>query len=109
MEGRDLAKSFGVPFFESSAKSRINVEEAFYELVRCFTLARFFFFCDFQRSDFAGGCACRFEKSAVSLFPKPAHPLLLLRKRKARKKVAASCRLSTGTQRFLPCNEPKSF
>ena len=34
MEGRDLAKSFGVPFFESSAKSRINVEEAFYELVR---------------------------------------------------------------------------
>ena len=36
MEGRDLAKSFGVPFFESSAKSRINVEEAFYELVRVF-------------------------------------------------------------------------
>jgi hypothetical protein len=38
VEGRDLAKSFGVPFFESSAKSRINVEEAFYELVRtsCF-------------------------------------------------------------------------
>ena len=32
--GRDLANSFGVPFFESSAKSRINVEEAFYELVR---------------------------------------------------------------------------
>jgi hypothetical protein len=35
VEGRDLAKSFGVPFFESSAKSRINVEEAFYELVGC--------------------------------------------------------------------------
>ena len=34
MEGRDLAKSFDVPFFESSAKSRINVEEPFYELVR---------------------------------------------------------------------------
>ena len=33
-EGRALAKSFGVPFFESSAKSRINVEESFYELVR---------------------------------------------------------------------------
>ncbi len=32
-DGRDLAKSFGVPFFESSAKSRINVEEAFHELV----------------------------------------------------------------------------
>jgi hypothetical protein len=29
VEGRDLAKSFGVPFFESSAKSRVNVEEAF--------------------------------------------------------------------------------
>jgi hypothetical protein len=36
VEGRDLAKSFEVPFFESSAKSRINVEEAFYELVRVF-------------------------------------------------------------------------
>ena len=33
-EGRALAKSFGVPFFESCAKSRINVEEPFFELVR---------------------------------------------------------------------------
>jgi len=33
-EGQDLAKTFGCPFFESSAKSRINVEESFYELVR---------------------------------------------------------------------------
>ena len=33
-EGQDLAKSFGCPFFESSAKSRVNVEESFYELVR---------------------------------------------------------------------------
>jgi hypothetical protein len=32
-DGRELAKSFGAPFFESSAKSRINVEEAFHELV----------------------------------------------------------------------------
>ena len=37
MEGRDLAKNFGVPFFESSAKSRINVEEAFYQLVPFFS------------------------------------------------------------------------
>ncbi len=35
MEGRDLAEIFGVRFFESSAKIRINVEEAFYELVGC--------------------------------------------------------------------------
>merc|ERR1712072_1093341 len=33
-EGQDLAKGFGCPFFETSAKSRINVEEAFYQLVR---------------------------------------------------------------------------
>src|SRR5688500_4802976 len=33
-EGQDLARSFGCPFFESSAKTRINVEESFYELVR---------------------------------------------------------------------------
>ena len=34
VEGQDLAKSFGCPFYETSAKARINVEEAFYELVR---------------------------------------------------------------------------
>ena len=33
-EGKQLAKSFACPFFSTSAKSRINVEEAFYELVR---------------------------------------------------------------------------
>ncbi|ELR20846.1 Raslike protein 1, putative [Acanthamoeba castellanii str. Neff] len=33
-EGADLAKSFGCKFLESSAKSRINVEESFFELVR---------------------------------------------------------------------------
>ncbi len=33
-EGADLAKSFGCPFLESSAKSRVNVEESFYSLVR---------------------------------------------------------------------------
>ena len=44
VEGRDLAKSFGVPFFESSAKSRVNVEEAFYELVRVLFLDGHFCF-----------------------------------------------------------------
>jgi len=33
-EGRDLAKQFGCRFIEASAKQRINVDEAFYNLVR---------------------------------------------------------------------------
>jgi len=33
-EGADLAKSFDCPFLETSAKARINVEEAFFALVR---------------------------------------------------------------------------
>ena len=33
-EGRELAKQLGAPFLETSAKARINVEEAFYEVVR---------------------------------------------------------------------------
>jgi GTPase KRas len=33
-EAKDLAKSFGCPFYETSAKARINVENAFYQLVR---------------------------------------------------------------------------
>lgn len=33
-EGELLAKKYGCPFFETSAKSRTNVEESFYGLVR---------------------------------------------------------------------------
>jgi len=33
-EGTDLARNFGAPFFETSAKTRVNVEESFYSLVR---------------------------------------------------------------------------
>ena len=33
-EGEDLAKAFGCPFMETSAKTRVNVEEAFFQLVR---------------------------------------------------------------------------
>jgi len=33
-EGQDLARNFGSPFFETSAKTRVNVEESFYQLVR---------------------------------------------------------------------------
>lgn len=32
--GRKYAEKFGIPFFETSAKQRINVEEAFLEVVR---------------------------------------------------------------------------
>jgi len=34
MEGQELSKSLHCPFFETSAKLRINVENAFFELVR---------------------------------------------------------------------------
>ncbi|KAK6082621.1 Ras-like protein [Seiridium cupressi] len=33
-EGENLAKSFGCKFIETSAKSRINVDKAFYDIVR---------------------------------------------------------------------------
>jgi len=33
-EGKDLAQTFKIPFFEASAKDRINVDESFYELIR---------------------------------------------------------------------------
>lgn len=33
-EGRDLAKSFGCPFSETSAKQRIRVDDVFYDVVR---------------------------------------------------------------------------
>ncbi|KAJ6235558.1 ras-like protein rasb [Anaeramoeba flamelloides] len=33
-EGQDLAKTYGCPFFETSAKYRINVDEVFFETVR---------------------------------------------------------------------------
>ncbi|KAI8339926.1 ras-like protein 1 [Chlamydoabsidia padenii] len=33
-EGRDLAKDFGCQFIETSAKQRINVDEAFHDVVR---------------------------------------------------------------------------
>ena len=34
VEGLEVANSFGVPIYQTSAKARINVEEAFYGLVR---------------------------------------------------------------------------
>merc|ERR1712072_198681 len=33
-EGQNLARQFGCKFIETSAKSRLNVEKAFYDLVR---------------------------------------------------------------------------
>ena len=101
MEGRDLAKSFEVPFFESSAKSRINVEEAFYELVRAIVLCFAFMRIAFQLFDAAGTGACRFEKSAVSLPPRPVHLPLLLLKRKQKRKDAVSCSTDTNIVRVF--------
>jgi GTPase KRas protein len=34
VEGQNLAKNFGCKFIETSAKSRINVDNAFYDIVR---------------------------------------------------------------------------
>lgn len=34
MEAHDLATSYGIPFVETSAKTRQGVEDAFYTLVR---------------------------------------------------------------------------
>jgi len=33
-EGRSLANSWGIPFFETSAKTRVNIEEAIHSLIR---------------------------------------------------------------------------
>jgi hypothetical protein len=63
VEGRDLAKSFGLPFFESSAKSRINVEEAFYELVRVLFLDAHFCFEHIARR-FMSHVTCRMSHVA---------------------------------------------
>lgn len=34
LEGKNLARQFGCKFIETSAKSRINVDNAFYDIVR---------------------------------------------------------------------------
>ena len=33
-EGKDLAKTFGCPFVETSAKQRVRVDDTFYDVVR---------------------------------------------------------------------------
>jgi Ras-related protein Rab-8A len=37
-QGRALARELGIPFLETSAKSNVNVEEAFFSLARYSTL-----------------------------------------------------------------------
>jgi len=34
IEGQELAKSYGCPFVETSAKTRIRVDDCFFELVK---------------------------------------------------------------------------
>merc|ERR1712072_1236858 len=57
VEGQDLAKSFGCPIYETSAKARINVEEAFYALVREIRK-------DNQSKNGGGGAAKKSKKKA---------------------------------------------
>lgn len=52
-EGKDLAKSYGVKFIETSAKAKINVDEAFYGLVR--EMRKFRKQIEDERSGGAGG------------------------------------------------------
>lgn len=48
-EGQELARRFDCTFIETSAKARVNVEEAFYQLVR--EIRRFNKVCMTGRSD----------------------------------------------------------
>ncbi|KAG2216764.1 hypothetical protein INT45_005878 [Circinella minor] len=52
-EGRDLARQFGCQFFETSAKQRINVDEAFYGVVR--DIRRFNKEQEYQGGNMSGG------------------------------------------------------
>ncbi|KAI7850273.1 ras-like protein 1 [Circinella umbellata] len=52
-EGRDLARQFGCQFFETSAKQRINVDEAFYGVVR--DIRRFNKEQEYQGGNMGGG------------------------------------------------------
>lgn len=55
-DGKDLAQSYGCPWMETSAKARLRVEDAFFELV----CARAWTGCEFGRRRFQslkGGCS----------------------------------------------------
>lgn len=56
-EGADLARSFGAPFFETSAKTRVNVEECFYQIVREIRKDMGAAGGDVKKSKKRGGCA----------------------------------------------------
>ena len=66
-EGRDLAKHFGCKFIETSAKQRINVDEAFINLVR-----------EIRRYNQVSLTLLRQSRGVTGLSgPSPVHPMLL--------------------------------
>jgi len=60
MEACDLATSYGIPFIETSAKTRQGVEDAFYTLVREI------------RRDVSDFCQ-KFQHKALGPLPRPVH------------------------------------
>lgn len=76
-EGRDLAKHFGCKFIETSAKNRINVDEAFSQLVR--EIRKYNKVRSPRVTVVTGSLtqfSCRSNKRAAPVCSSPVHPVL---------------------------------